>query len=214
MDWAPPDEQVFNNQWLTPDEAVGLLVDMLEIRDRRRWIFNRLKVGEIIAVARSAYRNGANGKRFFGIPVGFWRGVDHLDNYFWDSGDVDFEVYAPRTIPDTSIWQCHDVRFDPESFSGVPPKVRPREDEAEADQSKAPEPPRNMGGRPPKLFWEDMLVEIFDQLWHGALVPKTQADIENAMSSWLSSNDYDASERAVRQRAQKLWKVWIKEGNN
>ena len=30
---------------------------------------------------------------------------------------------------------------------------------------------------------------MFDQLWHGTLIPKTQADIESAMHDWLAEHN-------------------------
>jgi DNA-binding winged helix-turn-helix (wHTH) protein len=68
------------------------------------------------------------------------------------------------------------------------------------------------GGRPKADWWEDMWVEIARQLYLGALIPKTQADLERAMLQWISDNGKSAGETTVRDRASKLWRV-IKDGN-
>jgi hypothetical protein len=149
-----------------------------------------------------------------------WQG-EH-DDIFWEHGDATFRLGGTTGYGDWTEHRCFDIRFDPASFTGKPPRVAPLEETILVprkgiplpESTKAEAPERNKGGRPRKDFWEDMLVEMFDQLWHGQLIPKTQADIESAMQDWLSLNDYEASERSIRQRAQRLWKVWTKEGNN
>lgn len=60
-------------------------------------------------------------------------------------------------------------------------------------------------GRPPAKWWDDMWVAIAIQLFEGALQPKLQVDIENAMQEWIIANDKTAATSTVRKRARKLW---------
>jgi hypothetical protein len=141
------------------------------------------------------------------VPNYMFNGFDEWgDEHFWNTGDA--ALYQRD-----HLFRFFDIRFDPETISSGPPKRRPIIRDLPA-KNEASERTVNKGGRPRLEYWEPLLIEMFDQLWHGTLVPKTQADIEGAMHDWLSANGHSASERSVRQRAQSLWKVWTKEGNN
>ena len=71
----------------------------------------------------------------------------------------------------------------------------------------------NKGGRPPKSYWEDAIVAMFDRIFHGSFNPSTQAEIEAAMATWILEKHGDSpSEASVRTRAAKIFKVHKKEG--
>lgn len=61
------------------------------------------------------------------------------------------------------------------------------------------------GGRPPSEFWDDMWAAIAAALYDGTLNPKTQADVERAMTEWISANGSSAANSTVRARARRLW---------
>ncbi|MET4323713.1 hypothetical protein [Bradyrhizobium sp. RT5a] len=63
------------------------------------------------------------------------------------------------------------------------------------------------GRRPPADWWDDLWIEIARQLYVGDLKPKRQADIENAMSDWLSRRGSGAATSTIRERARRLWQV-------
>ena len=79
----------------------------------------------------------------------------------------------------------------------------------EEDAAAAPTSPvivtQEKRGRPPAEWWDDMWVAIAIQLFEGALQPKLQVDIENAMQEWIIANDKTAATSTVRKRARKLW---------
>lgn len=64
---------------------------------------------------------------------------------------------------------------------------------------------KRKGGRPPADFWDDMWSAIAIQLYDGSLNPKTQAQIESAMSEWIEANGFSAAASTVRARARRLW---------
>ena len=66
-------------------------------------------------------------------------------------------------------------------------------------------PVRQKGGRPRADFWDDAWSAIAAALYDGSLIPKNQADVERAMSDWILSNGFNASESSVRARARRLW---------
>lgn len=147
------------------------------------------------------------------LPKWLWAiAMPDVNSDFWQTGYL--EAWIPDKggypIPGSGNWlRLYGVRFWApflERTVAAEPDVLTATAVPSAISSRA--------GRPRKEFWEDLLVAIFDQLWHGELTPKTQADVEGAMHDWLSANGHDASERSVRQRAKSLWNVWIKEGNN
>jgi hypothetical protein len=61
------------------------------------------------------------------------------------------------------------------------------------------------GGRPPADFWDEMWSAIAVQLYDGTLNPKTQAQVERAMSEWIEGNGFSAAASTVRARARRLW---------
>jgi hypothetical protein len=63
----------------------------------------------------------------------------------------------------------------------------------------------NKGGRPRKEFWDDLLIAIFAQIYEGALTPKSQADLENAMLDWASAHGHQLGETSVKGPARKLF---------
>jgi hypothetical protein len=65
--------------------------------------------------------------------------------------------------------------------------------------------PKNKGGRPTAAHWDEMWAVIAVMLYLGDLKPKRQADIERAMKDWLASNDFEAGDTPVRDRARILW---------
>jgi hypothetical protein len=61
------------------------------------------------------------------------------------------------------------------------------------------------GGRPPAEFWDDMWAAIATALYLGELKPKSQADVQRAMSEWIDGNGYSAADSTVKGRARRLW---------
>jgi hypothetical protein len=60
-------------------------------------------------------------------------------------------------------------------------------------------------GRPPASFWDDMWASIAVALYTGDLVPKTQAELEQAMQTWIETRGFSAATSTVRARARRLW---------
>lgn len=62
------------------------------------------------------------------------------------------------------------------------------------------------GGKPLAAHWDEMWAAIAVALYSGDLRPRTQADIERAMSDWLVAKGLDAAASTVRTRARPLWR--------
>lgn len=82
----------------------------------------------------------------------------------------------------------------------------------EFDPTSSPQPEpkaltRTAGGRPRANFWDDLWANMAADLYGGQLMPKSQADIERAMSDWISEHGHTAASSTVRTRAQLLWKA-------
>jgi hypothetical protein len=76
-----------------------------------------------------------------------------------------------------------------------------------SDSSKpaAALPKSTKGGRPPASFWDDMWAAIASDLYVGALKPRTQAEVERAMLTWIEGHGFTAATSTVRARARRLW---------
>ena len=61
------------------------------------------------------------------------------------------------------------------------------------------------GGRPTADFWDDMWAAIAVSLYVGDIEPKSQADVERAMLSWIEAQGRSAATSTVRARARRLW---------
>lgn len=113
--------------------------------------------------------------------------------------------------------ECFGIRFDPAGVRQLLSDAGISSDREKAVLaplgSTEPLPVKHAGGRPSKPYWEDAIVEMFDQLFYGTLTPVSQADIETAMKNWISEKyDDHPSEASIRERAKKVWRVQRKEG--
>ena len=75
----------------------------------------------------------------------------------------------------------------------------------EALNSMSPDQPAKRGGRPPAEFWDNMWAFIAGALYDGSLNPKSQAELERAMTDWIEANGFHAAVSTVRSRARRLW---------
>jgi hypothetical protein len=60
-------------------------------------------------------------------------------------------------------------------------------------------------GRPPASFWDDMWASIACDLYAGTFEPRTQAEVERAMLTWIEGHGFSAATSTVRGRARRLW---------
>lgn len=142
-----------------------------------------------------------------GVPKGVWDAATVEDGgSFWADGDLTFLEVSEGgySVSIGKVWQFFGVRLDPEQLAlifGFRPQAARPADHPEASRPTSP------GGRPPKPFWEPLLIEMARQLYVGDLKPKTQADIERAMHDWLVKSGHEAGETPVRDRARLLFKA-------
>jgi hypothetical protein len=112
-----PNEEDFNNDWIPPHEALGILNYQSEY-SKRRWIMDRLKSGLILAVARTGDINGTV-TSFPEVPRQFWNLCDEAgDDHLWETGDITFHRSGATGYGDGWDHRCQDVRFNPASFNG------------------------------------------------------------------------------------------------
>ncbi len=76
---------------------------------------------------------------------------------------------------------------------------------SEAPLLAPPATPKRRGGRPIAAHWDEMWAAIAVRLQTGDLQPRTQADIERAMSDWLAARNLEGGVTPVRDRARALW---------
>lgn len=86
--------------------------------------------------------------------------------------------------------------------------------EANLPENASPVMKPSKVGRPPAEWWDDMWVAIMKQIYEGALQPKRQVDIENAMQEWIVASGRSAATSTVRKRARKLWDALSLEDEN
>lgn len=139
MGWQPPTEDEFNLDWFTPLDALG--VKKIEMAPSHEvWaLLERLRAGQIIAVARTAtVRADLVGVRpMVKVNAGAWRRMnDDDEHFFWLTGDLSVETSPALNLKGTvNRDRFFDVRFDPTSFSGQPPVQIEVEDEIQGNSA-------------------------------------------------------------------------------
>ncbi|WP_316161350.1 MULTISPECIES: hypothetical protein [unclassified Bradyrhizobium] len=175
-------------EWISASRALQMLKSLqLSIATRR--ICERANHGLIRARAE---RLQINEKQFEDrdIPRAFWWAHGEIAlKQQWDSGD--FSTWLDSKI---QIF-AYGVKFDRAAIEKILP----------VEAVKPEVVPLVAGGRPPAEWWDDLWVEICRQLYEGDLKPEKQADIEQAMLTWLTAKGHNANESTVRPRARKLW---------
>jgi hypothetical protein len=95
------------------------------------------------------------------------------------------------------------------SFAGQSPAAVKLASERTAIQEPATTDTRaaiaKKGGRPPAEFWDDLWATIAVALYSGDLKPRTQADIQRAMTDWIESKGHSAADSTIKARARRLW---------
>lgn len=171
-----------------------------------------------VRMGQGRLRTGAEEARIHGMPplrycflhAAVWtHWLYDYDNDFWMTGDTSVPWGLDDDYhPSPSGNQLFDVRFEPDgltqmgaTFPTAPPSVVPLVAAASS------EPRQTAGGRPPKAYWEPLLIEMARQLYVGDFKPDRQSDIEAAMHDWLTANGHAAGETQVRERARALFKA-------
>lgn len=113
-------------------------------------------------------------------------------------------IYSQVSAFQRQIRQQTELRWNAIGASSANAMLRPIDSENTDPPTGLQERPQR-GGRPPAKFWDKLWAAMAGQLYKGELIPKTQADIENAMLQWLENNSYSAADSTVRDRARLLW---------
>lgn len=198
--------------WLTPQESINLLKGSMGATIAMSTIVTRLRSG-IMRGAAGTYVFYTNGdltekggitvlERSEWMPSSL-RSVDP----FWVSGDFHFEKQDRSSGPYVKLilTEFFDVRLDPNGVRAILPPQRAAEAPVNAETPQAGEPIRHPGGRPTKLYWEPLLIEMARQLHAGDLQPKSQAEVQRAMHDWLAEQGHIAGDTQVKGRARLLW---------
>jgi hypothetical protein len=206
--------------WLAPRGALELLKH-LTIQQAKLALYDRLRFGHIRSMARQWNYKNETGE-FYPITAQAWVDAEHgiLVSDFWSTGQITISIRerSPAYGSQTFTLALFGVRFDPTGVRALlPPGTASTPNTVQSDHAGAPSTSRlsaNKGGRPPKGWWEDLWIEIVRQVFNGELQPKRQADIEKAMTDWVSGQGQEVSERTIRGPARKLWHVVFDEGKN
>lgn len=208
MDEEEVTQEEFETRWLSPVGAVTL-TQLGPMRGTPA-ILQRLCAGTLRSVVGELVlqRHGEEPQHAKLIPLtpSFWQRAEWAEDFtspFWFSlGDKTL----PGTDPQTGMPQrtdLFDVRFEPTAVRRLVPTA--------VIHAKAPEN-ESSGRRGPKTkeFWEPMWAAIAAQAARGELATTKQADVQRAMEDWLSDNDHDAGETAVKQRVKAFWEAFNK----
>lgn len=192
------DNAVKYKTWLPVREAVQLL-SHLDHRTARLQIYNRLQYGYLESMARRyTYKN--NTAEYGPISKDVWKNADKgiSTSELWVTGDI--TVY----LSDYPLF-LSGVRLEPSGFQELIPVDRAPNAPAPTPQTAPSSAPANKGGRPAKVWWDDLWVEMTRQLFVGDLQPKRQADIEKAMLDWVFAQGDEIGVATIRPAARKLW---------
>jgi hypothetical protein len=72
--------------------------------------------------------------------------------------------------------------------------------------------PKNVGGRLPAAFADDLMCQIWALLFQGDFKPTRSADIQRAMQDWASENGHLLGDTVAKEKARKVfaaYSVWV-----
>ncbi|MEG8223152.1 hypothetical protein OSJ57_21450 [Sphingomonas sp. HH69] len=194
-----------DDEWLSANDALQTLTAHMPDARASSLIVTRAFAGMVAARAQRFIFLGV-AQDDYDIPTEFWEGADAF--FFkkdWMTGDfakaIRLNYHDP--VAQVYVYGVSFKRSDIERLAASWPVQRSVED----DTANASDPNRNPGGRPPKTWWDDMWIDIARQLYAGDLKPDRQADIERAMTDWVTDNGHDASPATIKPRAAKLWRA-------
>jgi hypothetical protein len=192
-------------EWIAAAEAARLLKPVFNSEYMAQMTICKRAHSGLIRARAERFMMGENALNNFEIPKDFWwaEGKTSLTQN-WPTGD--FDTWIDRG---SVHLRAFGVSFLRDHIEKMIPASKA---DALAATVTAAAPGPAKGGRPKADWWEDLWIEICQQLYLGDLKPKTQADIERAMLQWISDHDKSAGETTVRDRASKLRRA-IKDEN-
>jgi hypothetical protein len=201
-------EQVESKEdWITAAEAVRLLKPVFNSEYMAKMAICQRAHNGLIRARAEQFMIDENVRSNCEIPKGFWWAEGNTAlNQNWPTGD--FDTWVDRGEVHLRAFGVCFLRADIEKMI---PASKPQPP-AEPDATPASPNPA-AGGRPRADWWDDLWIEICRQLYEGDLQPKKQADIEDAMLSWLGKRNEHPAVSTIRPRARKLWQAIRKDEN-
>jgi len=165
------------------------------------------KTGQIKARAsvmtEDTHRQGSSKQtketRDVAIPLWFWNdfATQGWPNFNWQSGVFTVRGFLGAHQATVTLTG---VQFDGRGLDLLDPAPKA----ATADPIPLPTP---RTGRPAADWWEDLIIDVFAEIYRGDLKPERQSHVEAAMQSWIEARGATASVSTVRKRARKLWEA-------
>lgn len=150
--------------------------------------------------------NWTDEAREWDIPGWFWQGFTNhgSSSQDWERGVFAGKGRGPSGVCYMTLTGVYFARapleaMRPAPFGGI---------------AVATLPTLSKAGRPPADFWDDLWCAVWGQIYRAELLPKRQADVERAMLTWASDQEFDLSPSAAKPRARKLFLEYEKEGKN
>ena len=159
-------------------------------------------------------------------------GVSQSYERFWETGDLTIQFRGANYSSPTRTVRLFDVRFDPSGIASMvqPPPRRTERSNGHVGRISAegaalalaryppvvaPATPLtdidavpNKGGRPPADFWEDLIIEIAQRIYVGDFKPEKQAEVVDAMQTWIEDRGYKGGLTQIKQRAAKVFRAF------
>lgn len=204
---APTDRREFPEiteaeyrSWLAPQEMIDAMPYGIASYEQLR---RELGADRYLSAADEVIwiHDGHTGRDKFGrVPSWVWRNYfPAIDSDFWRTGYLDVTVSKPGSYgyaAQTSL-QIYGARFWSPAIAAAP-AIASAVNTASASKQN---------GRPPKDYWEDLVIAMVVKWADGDLKPKRQADVAEAMKDWLDQNrkGENWSETPLKERAKKVF---------
>jgi hypothetical protein len=205
--WHPPTEQEFNDNWLSRLEIFDE-VDWRFVDDAEKWaVVEKLKAGQVIAVARTAQTDPRVSKLhpFARVPHTAWLRMDSFaQNRFWQTGHLVVPVdpnSAWSNMPKEGDQRFFDIRFDPDSLSGKPP---PKFDDDRAPQEEKVRTTKLRGAKR-KDWWDLLWIEMFRRIRAGTLQPKDKAELQRILEDYVDEIVGNYGDSTLKPTASNLF---------
>lgn len=133
------------------------------------------------------------GEREWSVPEWFWHNFTKADSSAqnWDSAVFSGKGRTPTGV---AYLRLGGVYFERSSLEALfLPDEQPKPNQS------------NPGGRPRKEWWDDLWCAVWGQVYRGDLKPKNQAEIAQAMMTWIEVQGGSASESTIKPLARKMF---------
>lgn len=148
-------------------------------------------------------------ERYAAIPSSRWGDFHYERNIeIFSTNNVNFVTAVDQNLRAQSTTFYYGIRLNSKELSEI---IGDRSESAAQDLRNISVSVISKGGRPPKVFWDNLWVEMVRLMYVGELPLDKQASIEKLMLNWAATHGHELGEQSARTAARKLFSALKRE---